>query len=114
MGKRVTDPNQSQTEFIFGALSTASGRIQRDRSLNAGLQLAPHLAPIDPRPGEAVTISVQAGVGVALEAATLYYTQRGMVHFKRDGSRTNRKINPAPTAINSALMPNAPTAAKRS
>lgn len=77
MEKRAADPHQPQTEFIFGSLSTAGGRIQRARSLNAGLQLAPHLAPIDPRPGEAVTISVRAGVGVALEAATLYYTLDG-------------------------------------
>ena len=62
MGKRVTDPNQSQTEFIFGSLSTASGRIQRARSLNAGLQLAPHLAPIDPRPGELTFTHIFGGV----------------------------------------------------
>ncbi|MBK8048767.1 MAG: hypothetical protein IPK16_17580 [Anaerolineales bacterium] len=65
------------TEFVFGPLSTVEGRVQRARSFSVGLQLIPSLEPLDPLPGEAVTVSVRAGLGVAIEQATLYFTLDG-------------------------------------
>ena len=64
-------------EFIFGPLSTAEGRVQRARTLHVGLQHVDLLRPIDPRPTEAITISIRAGLGMTLQAATLHYTIDG-------------------------------------
>jgi cyclomaltodextrinase / maltogenic alpha-amylase / neopullulanase len=74
----LADPNSSESpEFIFGALSTREGRVRRARTLHVGLQHAELLRPIDPRPAEAITVTVYAGLGIALQAATLHYTLDG-------------------------------------
>jgi cyclomaltodextrinase / maltogenic alpha-amylase / neopullulanase len=73
-----TDPNSHEPlEFIFGTLSTRAGRAQRARALHVGLQPADFLNPIDPRPAEPITVSVRAGLGITLQAATLHYTLDG-------------------------------------
>ena len=64
-------------EFIFGTLSTPDGRIRRTRSLNLGFQHDAVLQPRDPRPGEPITITARAGIGVAIKEATLCYTIDG-------------------------------------
>ncbi len=73
-----TAPRPHETpEFIFGTLSTREGRVIRARTLNVGFQHGAVLSPIDPHPGEAITITARAGSGVAVQAATLHYTTAG-------------------------------------
>ena len=69
--------SDTSTEFIFGSLSTAAGRVRRVRTLRLGLQHDAVISPIDPRPDEPVQITVRAGVGAALKTATLCYTIDG-------------------------------------
>jgi hypothetical protein len=69
--------SDTSTEFIFGSLSTAAGRVQRARTLRVGLQHDAVLCPIDPRPDEPIKITVRAGLGAALKTATLCYTIDG-------------------------------------
>ena len=73
----ATSAGQSLPEFIFGRLSTAEGRARRARSTAFGFYHDAVLDPLDPRPGEPVTINAQAGAGVAVAAATLHYTVDG-------------------------------------
>ena len=79
-------PADTSTEFIFGALSTSAGRIQRARTLNLGLQHDAVLTPIDRRPGEPIVITARAGVGLALKSATLCYTIDGTLPEETSGS----------------------------
>jgi glycosidase len=69
--------SDTSTEFIFGPLSTAEGRVQRARTLHLGLQHDAVLNPIDPQPDEPIEITVRAGLGAALKTATLCYTIDG-------------------------------------
>ncbi len=55
-------------EFIFGPLSTHAGRPKRARTVNFGSYHDSVLKPIDPRPGEDITIIIRAGAGVALSS----------------------------------------------
>jgi cyclomaltodextrinase / maltogenic alpha-amylase / neopullulanase len=72
-----TDPlSPAAPEFVFGPLSTEEGRVRRARTVRAGLQHAA-ISPVDPRPGEDITVSVRAGLGIAVTAATLRYTIDG-------------------------------------
>ncbi len=73
-----TDPNSHEPlEFILGTLSTREGHVQRARTLHVGLQHADFLHPLDPRPTEPISVSVRAGLGITLQAATLHYTLDG-------------------------------------
>ena len=49
----------------------------RARTLTVGFQHGAVLSPIDPRPGEAITITAQVGSGVSIQTATLHYTTDG-------------------------------------
>jgi cyclomaltodextrinase len=73
MDSRESD-RRSLPEFIFGALSTPEGRARRARATGVGFYHDAVLSPIDPRPGEPITITALAGAGVALTSASLSYT----------------------------------------
>jgi cyclomaltodextrinase len=64
-------------EFIFGALSTPEGRLQQARLARLGFFHDSTLRPPDPREAEPVTVTVRAGVDVAIKEATLYYSTDG-------------------------------------
>lgn len=64
-------------EFLFGVLSTKEGRLRRARLSRMGFYHDSVLDPLDPRPGEPITISVRVGADVVVEAATLFYTTDG-------------------------------------
>jgi cyclomaltodextrinase len=76
VNSRETD-RRALPEFIFGALSTPEGRARRARATGLGFYHDAVLSPIDPRPGEPITITVRVGAGVALASASLSYTADG-------------------------------------
>lgn len=76
MIKPEVDPS---FEFTLGTLSTETGRMQRSRSTKVGLQHINILHPLDPQPGQAVTITIQAGTGISLQGAALFYTVDGSI-----------------------------------
>jgi cyclomaltodextrinase / maltogenic alpha-amylase / neopullulanase len=82
-------------EFLFGPLSTESGRVKRSRSMNVGLQPIDSLTPLDPQPGADVTITIQAGLGISLSNATLLVTLDGTLPDR--SSRSTLKIEFAKT-----------------
>ncbi len=55
-------------EFICGPLSTHGERPKRARTVNFGFDHDSVLKPIDPRPGEDITITIRAVAGVALSS----------------------------------------------
>ena len=80
-------PGDAPLEFTFGPLSTVEGRAQRSRSQGVGLQHHNRIEPPDPLPGQPVTITIQAGAGVAIRSATLLYTLDGS-HPRRSSPAT--------------------------
>ena len=64
-------------EYVFGPLSTVEGRARRARSAGFGFYHDSATEPLDPRPGERITIAAQAGAGVAVVTATLSFTVDG-------------------------------------
>ncbi len=54
-----------------------AGRVARARLEKEGFYHIPHLRPADPTPGQAVTVTAQAGSHVTITDATLHYTVDG-------------------------------------
>ena len=72
-------------EFVFGSLSTPEGRVKRARTLKYGFYHDGTLDPLDPRPGEPITITAHAGPGVSVKSAILCYTVDGSLpHYKAE------------------------------
>jgi len=71
-------------DFIFGTLATDELKLVHHRAARQGWQHAHDLTPGDPRPGEAITIRVRAGVDRPVTHAALYTTTDGRIP---DGSR---------------------------
>jgi len=76
MSRAYANPEEP-LEFTLGPLSTDTGRVERARSQRVGLQHADQLSPLDPSPGEEITISIRVGLGVSLESAKLFYSLDG-------------------------------------
>lgn len=62
------------SEFIFGPLSTAQGRLQQVRLARFGLVHEVALHPIDPQENEPILIRVRVGPELAIRAIDLHYT----------------------------------------
>ena len=72
-------PNKTSQmpEFVFGSLSTQIGRVKRARTEKFGFYHGSNFEPLDPHPGEPITILAYAGPGVAVKSATIFYTTDG-------------------------------------
>jgi glycosidase len=68
--------NVSQ-DFVFGTLATDELRLAQLRAARSGVSHAHHLEPLDPRPGEPVTVRVSVGPRVCADRVTCYYTTDG-------------------------------------
>ncbi|NWF69421.1 MAG: alpha-amylase [Chloroflexi bacterium] len=66
-------------DFIFGTLATDNLKLTHHRAAKQGLQHHYAHIPLDPMPGEAVTIYVNIGVDQNLTHAACYYTTDGSI-----------------------------------
>jgi glycosidase len=64
-------------DFMFGTLATDDLRLAQMRAASTGVHHGHDLEPPDPRPGEAVRITVTVGGGVHADHLTCYYTTDG-------------------------------------
>jgi hypothetical protein len=62
------------SEFIFGDLSTAQGRLRQARMARVGVFHDSTLTPLDPQAHEPIQITVRFGADIAVKTMTLYYT----------------------------------------
>lgn len=71
-------------DFVFGTLATDELRLLHHRLARQGVQHADDIAPLDPEPGQPVTLTVHVGQDVAANHVACYYTVDGT---EPDGSR---------------------------
>ncbi|MDE3088463.1 MAG: DUF3459 domain-containing protein [Chloroflexota bacterium] len=64
-------------DFIFGTLGTDALRLARLRQLRSGIVHFNQIDPLDPPPGQFVTITARVGTDLAVDRVTLYYTTDG-------------------------------------
>jgi len=64
-------------DFVFGTLATDDQRLAQLRATASGVHHGHDLVPLDPRPGEPVTIRVSVGPAVAADRVTAYVTTDG-------------------------------------
>ena len=75
-------------EFTFGTLATDELKVVHHRAARRGLQHNHDLQPLDPEPGEPVTLTVRVGPDLDADQVACYYTldgsepsgTRGQVH----------------------------------
>ncbi|MFO0927487.1 MAG: alpha-amylase family glycosyl hydrolase [Gemmataceae bacterium] len=65
------------SEFLFGRLSTPQGRAEAVTARTTGRPCLLPLDPLDPTPGQPITVRVVAGVGLAVERMVLTWTADG-------------------------------------
>jgi len=75
-------------DFVFGTLATDELRLAQLRAAAAGVLHAHDLEPLDPRPGDAVSVGVRVGSLVYAERVTCYYTTDGSDPAGQRGSAT--------------------------
>src|SRR6185436_11538514 len=74
----MTEPTPGvSADFVFGTLATDDLRLAQLRATTSGLHHGHDLVPLDPRPGEPITIRVSVGPAVAADRVTAYVTTDG-------------------------------------
>jgi cyclomaltodextrinase / maltogenic alpha-amylase / neopullulanase len=79
-------------DFIFGTYATDQLKLVHHRANHRGIQHRYGLNPHDPRPGDAVTLSVWAGEDFSAEAIACYYTTDGSEPRGSRGSVSQGKV----------------------
>ncbi|HEX2619778.1 MAG TPA: alpha-amylase family glycosyl hydrolase, partial [Phototrophicaceae bacterium] len=64
-------------DFVFGTLATDELKLVHHRVLRRGVQHHHAMHPLDPKPGEPVTLTVHVGQDVIADHVTVYYTTDG-------------------------------------
>lgn len=79
-------------DFIFGTLATEQLRQERQRALRSGVTHNHRRSPMDPRPGEAITLTLTAGPLQPAEHAWVYYTTDGSDPAGQQGTAQNGSV----------------------
>jgi len=79
-------------DFIFGTLATDDLKVVHHRANRRGIQHSYRLHPLDPRPGQAVTITVQLGPDLPADHVALYYTLDGSDPVGQQGVAHNGNV----------------------
>ncbi|NTU83924.1 MAG: alpha-amylase [Chloroflexales bacterium] len=74
------------SDFIFGTMATDARRLGYLRAELAGVSHRHRIEPLDPEPGQPVTLSVTLGPAVAADRLTIYYTTDGAAPGGRRGA----------------------------
>lgn len=72
----MTSPSELEItpDYIFGMLTPDSTGFDEEQRLRRGLWHTQRLQPLDPAPGDPITITVGAGPDILADHVTLYYT----------------------------------------
>ena len=66
------------TDFVFGGIEADEARLlANERAARAAIRHFQQIEPLDPLPGQPVTVTVQVGPEVVVDRVTLYYTIDG-------------------------------------
>ncbi|MBC8171995.1 MAG: alpha-amylase [Anaerolineae bacterium] len=76
-------------DFIFGTLATDDLKLVHHRVLRRGVQHQHAMMPLDPRPGEAITLTVRVGQDVVADWMSVYYTIDGSMPKGSRGTASN-------------------------
>ncbi|HMN28388.1 MAG TPA: hypothetical protein PKE45_09565, partial [Caldilineaceae bacterium] len=77
-------------DFVFGGIEAdAAGRLAQTQARAHGIRHLYQLAPADPLPAEAVSITAQVGPDIQVDRMTLYYTVDGSDPAGHRGVATN-------------------------
>jgi cyclomaltodextrinase / maltogenic alpha-amylase / neopullulanase len=79
-------------DFVFGTLATDDLKLIHHRVLRRGVQHHHHTEPLDPLPGQPVTLTVRVGQDVLHDHVTVYYTVDGTTPEGTRGSATNGDV----------------------
>ena len=79
----MADQENISADFVFGTLATDDLRLAQLRAAQLGVA-HDTLSPLDPQPGEAVTVHVTLGPAISADHVTCYYTTDGSLP---DGAR---------------------------
>ncbi len=75
---KKTKPKIS-ADYIFGSLATDDLRLDRMKQERSGLWHDQRLQPLDPRPGDPITVTMGVGPDVSADHIILYYTTDGTI-----------------------------------
>ena len=65
-------------DFVFGGIEADEARLlATERAARTGIRHFQQIDPLDPLPGQAVTVTVQVGPEVVVDRVTLFYTVDG-------------------------------------
>jgi cyclomaltodextrinase / maltogenic alpha-amylase / neopullulanase len=71
-------PQAVMADFVFGGIEADEARLlATERAARAGIRHFQQIEPLDPLPGQRVTVTVQVGPEVVVDRVTLYYTVDG-------------------------------------
>lgn len=77
MSEPRPDERGVSADFVFGTLATDDLRLAQLKAARSGLDHGHDLTPLDPRPGEPITVRVHAGPAVHADRVTAYATTDG-------------------------------------
>ena len=89
------EPAQVSADFVFGTLATDELRLAQLRAAAAGVHHGHDLEPLDPDPGEPITVRVTLGPAVDADHVTAYYTTDGRDPTGSHGVGGDRRCGPA-------------------
>ena len=73
----MNDTPAVMQDFVFGALESDANTLDAQRRQWSGLRHMHAIQPLDPLPGQPVTLTVTAGRDVAVDRVTAYVTSDG-------------------------------------
>lgn len=79
-------------EFIFGTYATDDLKLVHHRAARSGLQHRHDLNPLDPQPGEPVTLTVRVGPDLPADCVACYYTLDGSEPVGAHGTARNGHV----------------------
>jgi cyclomaltodextrinase / maltogenic alpha-amylase / neopullulanase len=79
-------------DFVFGTLATDDLKLIHHRVLRRGVQHHHDTEPLDPLPGQPVTLTVRVGQDILHDHVTVYYTVDGTTPEATRGSATNGDV----------------------
>ncbi|MBZ0275865.1 MAG: alpha-amylase [Anaerolineae bacterium] len=79
-------------DFIFGTLATDELKLVHHRAMRQGIQHAYRKSPLDPQPGQPVTITVTTGQDAAAAHVACYYTTDGSIPKGSRGTAINGHV----------------------
>jgi glycosidase len=73
----TNNPTNVTHDFIFGTMATDTLRLAAIQTEGRGVHHGNQIAPADPEPGQAVTLTVSVGTEVSADAVQVFYTLDG-------------------------------------